>query len=207
MHYFLYAFERYQSFREVSSAATPSIRRIGMTTVSTYLIKTKSPDGLWNSTTGVATDTCFALLFLLRSSQKSIEQRASPGAGHADYGARLARGERYRAAHGPGAAKTASRTRPSNCWPPSKIPAIPTTCGPSKGWRKKSKRPRRSNWGNWPGVCGPWPAETRPEPARGGDPHPRQVRDDLNNVPIIIVGLSGSRTTKYSWRPKRRCNL
>ncbi len=72
-HYFLYAFERYQSFRELSTSRTFTPSSWYDDGVA-YLDKTQQGVGTWYSATGVPTDSCFALLFLLRSSKKSIER-------------------------------------------------------------------------------------------------------------------------------------
>ena len=79
-HYFLYAFERYQSFRELSSA--PPFNPSHWYDDGYYhLEKTKSPDGAWASRHDTEIDTAFALLFLLRSSRKSIERAHHLGPG------------------------------------------------------------------------------------------------------------------------------
>ena len=79
-HYFLYAFERYQSFRELSS--NPPFSPATWYDEGVYhLSKTQSPTGAWSSSDGDVPDTCFAMLFLLRSSRKSIERKLALGPG------------------------------------------------------------------------------------------------------------------------------
>jgi len=78
--YFLYAFERYQSFRELESGqpfSHPTWYDDGVA----YLQKSKMPQGGWQRDLGVGPDTSFALLFLLRSSRKSIQKIKHLGAG------------------------------------------------------------------------------------------------------------------------------
>ncbi|MHB1037182.1 MAG: hypothetical protein ACYC0Y_21395 [Pirellulales bacterium] len=81
-HYYLYALERYHSFREKAehrSEAEPKWYNDG----AEFLIKTQQADGSWkgDSGTGLTTDTAFGVLFLLRSSKKSIERARDFGAG------------------------------------------------------------------------------------------------------------------------------
>ncbi len=72
-HYFLYAFERYQSFRELASSS-PFQPSTWYDDGVNMLEKTISPGGFWQGSWGQEVDTAFALLFLLRSSRKSIER-------------------------------------------------------------------------------------------------------------------------------------
>jgi hypothetical protein len=79
-HYFLYAFERYQSFRELS--ATTPFQPAHWYDDGVYLLeRTKDSAGAWTGQTGGPTDTAFSLLFLLRSSKKSIEKAHHLGPG------------------------------------------------------------------------------------------------------------------------------
>jgi hypothetical protein len=71
--YFMYAFERYQSFRELS-ATTPFQPGHWYDDGVYFLEKMRGPNGGWAGQTGEPTDTAFAMLFLLRSSKKSIER-------------------------------------------------------------------------------------------------------------------------------------
>jgi hypothetical protein len=77
-HYYIYAYERYASFREEVDGikvAEPA----WYTDIANDLIKTQGGDGSWNSQAGSVPDTAFAVLFLIRSTKKSIE--AALGAG------------------------------------------------------------------------------------------------------------------------------
>jgi hypothetical protein len=75
-HYYMYAFERYKSFQELIEGkvvAEPVWYNDGVD----YLKKTQGADGSWNSSghaCGPPVHTAFAVLFLTRSSQKSIKK-------------------------------------------------------------------------------------------------------------------------------------
>jgi hypothetical protein len=80
VHYYLYALERYWSFRELAegkAAAEPRWYVEG----ARYLMNTQNPDGSWESRCKPTADTAFAVLFLLRSTKKSIEQSRAFGGG------------------------------------------------------------------------------------------------------------------------------
>jgi HEAT repeats/Squalene-hopene cyclase C-terminal domain/Prenyltransferase and squalene oxidase repeat len=77
-HYYLYATERAQSFRELLDGTTdddPKWYNDGYQ----YLAAHQDKDGHWEAGCGPAVDTAFSLLFLLRSTQKTI--RATLGEG------------------------------------------------------------------------------------------------------------------------------
>ncbi len=80
-HYYLYALERYWSFRE---AAEGEKDEKWYADGARYLVDTQADDGSW---TGAGTEaltvpnTAFGTLFLLRSSQKSIQRAYAYGAG------------------------------------------------------------------------------------------------------------------------------
>jgi len=79
-HYYLYALERYWSFRELIDGPSehyPKWYNDG----ARYLLRTQKPDGSWQSQSGQVPDTAFAILFLLRSTKKSIERSRELGAG------------------------------------------------------------------------------------------------------------------------------
>jgi len=81
-HYYLYALERYQSFLELSDGKQikePRWYNDGYA----YLKKTQAKDGSWKSAQsgGQGVDTAFGILFLLRSTKKSIERSKSYGGG------------------------------------------------------------------------------------------------------------------------------
>ncbi len=76
LHYYLYGLERFESLRlaerlgaAASEARTPMWYHQG----SNHLVSSQSPQGSWNSR-GEVHDTCFAILFLLRSTKKSLEK-------------------------------------------------------------------------------------------------------------------------------------
>lgn len=81
-YYYLYAYERYQSFRELTPGE-------GKASVNWYddgyrfLAKSQRADGAWDSPPGHNTvaDTTFGILFLLRSTKKVIERAKTLGAG------------------------------------------------------------------------------------------------------------------------------
>ncbi len=78
LYYYLYALERYESFREAASGrflASPRWYQDG----ARMLIETQDQDGGWNSMqlSGNVCDTAFAILFLVRSTRQSLS-----GAGH-----------------------------------------------------------------------------------------------------------------------------
>jgi len=73
-YYYMYAYERYQSFRE----NTPGEGKADVSWYDDgvrYLAKTQKSDGSWDSHPGhnIIADTTFGILFLLRSTQKFIE--------------------------------------------------------------------------------------------------------------------------------------
>lgn len=79
-HYYLYALERYWSFREAAEDRTdPELKWYN--DGARYLLRTQSPSGSWKSNAGETPDTAFGLLFLLRSMKKSIERNRSYGSG------------------------------------------------------------------------------------------------------------------------------
>ncbi|MCH8839155.1 MAG: HEAT repeat domain-containing protein [Planctomycetes bacterium] len=76
--YVLYSLERYKSFEELLKGYAPSEPdwyQLGYE----YLKKSQQADGNWNGAAGAPCETAFAILFLLRSTQKSI--KASLGEG------------------------------------------------------------------------------------------------------------------------------
>ncbi len=81
-HYFLYAYERYRSFREVADNSVdpePAWYNEG----AKYLLETQEADGSWFSSgiTRASCDTAFAVLFLSRSTKKSLKHAGRLGAG------------------------------------------------------------------------------------------------------------------------------
>jgi len=76
-YYYLYAYERYQSFREAANRISDSNPR-WYNEVVAQLRKTQEADGGWNSGDGPAVTTSFAILTLLRSAKKTIATVAAP---------------------------------------------------------------------------------------------------------------------------------
>jgi hypothetical protein len=77
-HYYLYTTERYQSFRELLSGITdedPKWYNDGYK----FLAAHQEKDGQWRAACGPAVDTAFSILFLLRSTQKSIRSTLGEG--------------------------------------------------------------------------------------------------------------------------------
>jgi hypothetical protein len=76
-HYYLYALERCMSFKEHCEERMGIIKSINPSPKwyddgANYLIKTQKDDGSWTSGSGVAPDTAFSVLFLLRSMKKVL---------------------------------------------------------------------------------------------------------------------------------------
>lgn len=69
-HYYLYALERYYSFREAAEGERDSK---WYSDGAAYLIRTQAENGSWTSKCTAVPDTSFGTLFLLRSAKKSIE--------------------------------------------------------------------------------------------------------------------------------------
>lgn len=79
-HYWLYALERcmsFQDFIERKIDRGPQWYDDG----ASYLIKSQAANGSWNSSCGAVPDTAFSVLFLMRSTKKSIEKAYSYGDG------------------------------------------------------------------------------------------------------------------------------
>ncbi|MFO0912880.1 MAG: prenyltransferase/squalene oxidase repeat-containing protein [Pirellulales bacterium] len=75
-HYYLYALERAQSFAEAGAGGAD--KRFNWYDQGVeYLAKTQSEDGHWFSGGGNQVDTAFSILFLLRSTRRSIEKAAA----------------------------------------------------------------------------------------------------------------------------------
>jgi hypothetical protein len=78
MCYYLYATERYQSFYELLEGTADEEPKWYNDGYEVLRLKQR-PDGGWNSACGVSVDTAFAVLFLLRSTQKSIQSTLGEG--------------------------------------------------------------------------------------------------------------------------------
>ncbi len=77
-YYLLYSIERYKSFEELLSgniAEEPVWYQQGFA----YLKSNQTPEGGWNSKSGKPCATAFAVLYLLRSTQKSIKANLGQG--------------------------------------------------------------------------------------------------------------------------------
>lgn len=79
-HYYLYTLERYESFRELTRGLEEEEYQWYDDGVR-LLTKTQMPDGSWASAGGAVVDTSFSLLFLIRSTQKSLGQAGLLAAG------------------------------------------------------------------------------------------------------------------------------
>lgn len=78
-YYYLYAIERFNSFREVRVGKfedEPKWYNEGYE----YIESSQASPGVWNATCGAQPDTAFAVLFLLRATQKSLLRRIGEGA-------------------------------------------------------------------------------------------------------------------------------
>lgn len=70
-HYYLYAFERYMSFRE-HCEGTDEEDPQWYSDIAEHLLETQNEDGSWKGQCGVVSDTSFSVLFLLRSMKKAL---------------------------------------------------------------------------------------------------------------------------------------
>jgi hypothetical protein len=75
--YYLYSVERYKSFEEYLTGDTQN--EDWYQQGYEYLKKNQAADGSWNDQTGVQCGTAFSVLFLLRSTQKSIAASLGEG--------------------------------------------------------------------------------------------------------------------------------
>ncbi len=76
--YYLYGLERYKSFQEALEGIedpSPKWYNDGYE----FLAKTQGADGSWSGYCGTECDTAFSVLFLLRSTQKSIQAKLGEG--------------------------------------------------------------------------------------------------------------------------------
>lgn len=76
LYYYMYALERYESLKFADRFGT-SVREDTPTWYhkgSYFLVKEQAEDGTWEDKGGKNVDTCFALLFLMRSTKKSLEK-------------------------------------------------------------------------------------------------------------------------------------
>ena len=83
-YYYLYALERCMSFRELWQAKAEKKAADGPFWYNDgvdFLRKTQAENGSWHQTCGPAPDTAFGVLFLIRSTQKSIRKARNFGDG------------------------------------------------------------------------------------------------------------------------------
>lgn len=76
-HYFVYALERYQSFREVYRPRSMTESADWYDEMARHLIASQDSDGTWGTTSDHLTGpqaTAFAVLFFVRSTKKSIDR-------------------------------------------------------------------------------------------------------------------------------------
>lgn len=78
VYYYLYATERYQSFYDLLEG-TADEEPQWYTDGYEFLRAKQRPDGGWSDGCGLSVDTAFAVLFLLRSTQKSIQSTLGEG--------------------------------------------------------------------------------------------------------------------------------
>jgi hypothetical protein len=79
-HYYFYALERCMSFLELIEHRREKEPKWYNDTAQ-FLIKTQAENGSWTGMTGAVPDTAFSVLFLLRSTRRSIERVYSFGDG------------------------------------------------------------------------------------------------------------------------------
>lgn len=72
-HYYLYALERYETFRDLAEGRSDDSPD-WYDWAADHLIKTQKADGSWSSSCGVVPDTAYSVLVLCRSTRKAIEQ-------------------------------------------------------------------------------------------------------------------------------------
>ncbi|HUY36138.1 MAG TPA: prenyltransferase/squalene oxidase repeat-containing protein [Pirellulales bacterium] len=72
LHYYMYALERYETFRQMETDGPPDTAWYDRG--ARFLLKTQGANGSWESEAKNPHDTSFALLFLLRSTKKSLER-------------------------------------------------------------------------------------------------------------------------------------
>ena len=79
-YYYIYALERYKSFQELAANTndpSPQWYNDGVN----FLLSKQSTEGAWSESGGPVVDTSFAVLFLMRSTRKSIRKARDFGAG------------------------------------------------------------------------------------------------------------------------------
>lgn len=74
LHYYLYALERYESLKEAEQQKKSDRVPTWYIQGARFLIRTQKAEGSWESQAKAVPDTCFAILFLLRSTKKTLEK-------------------------------------------------------------------------------------------------------------------------------------
>ncbi len=80
LNYFFYTYERMQTLRDIA-AQRPLAEPEWYTEAAQYIIKSQRDDGAWNGNEDLVPSTCFAVLFLTRSTHEAIERARTYGAG------------------------------------------------------------------------------------------------------------------------------
>jgi hypothetical protein len=84
-HYYLYALERFMTVRDLAEKDRSQKRNVKAAPWYdegyNYLAKTQQEDGSWKSDAGPAVDTAFAILFLIRATQRKVQQIEAVGEG------------------------------------------------------------------------------------------------------------------------------
>lgn len=75
LYYYLYALERYETFRQMEAGGATN--NAWYDRGARFLIDSQTKDGSWEGPAPKPADTCFALLFLLRSTKKTLERSAA----------------------------------------------------------------------------------------------------------------------------------
>jgi hypothetical protein len=81
VYYYMYALERYMSFYEYAKFGGHQEEAAWYDAGVEFLKKEVSNKGSWTSQSGEVAGTCFAVLFLVRSTRKSIEKASKPVGG------------------------------------------------------------------------------------------------------------------------------
>jgi len=185
--YFLYAFERYQSFRELS-ASPPFSPSNWYDEGVAHLEKIQAADGSWTDQWGNGPDTAFALLFLLRSSQRSIQKVNHLGPGTLISGRGLPDGKevdlrlgqaRQKPLAGPAEQLLAAIEDPSH---PDYLRAV-------EGLEEKVNTAAPGNLGRLSDRLRRMAGGNAPE-ARAAALRALARTRDLDNVPLILAALS-----------------
>ena len=90
VYYYMYALERYMSFYEYSKFGKHQENSEWYDTGVEFLKKSRAPDGSWSSQSGPVAGTCFAVLFLVRSTRTTLEKAQKPVGGELAGGKGLA---------------------------------------------------------------------------------------------------------------------